>query len=125
MQPAVSLTAAPGDTPDSHGGTTPAESNADIPGLLSHIRQLMRAQGRYPMQARRRGWEGEVLLGFRINSAGLINDVRIAQGSGYAVLDSTAAGALRRVGLVPRASEWLPAGEVHLELSVVYKLTDS
>lgn len=100
------------------------EAVIDIRGLLSHIRRLLTNQAPYPALARRRGWEGEVLVGFRIDDNGVIENVRVAQGSGYPTLDMAAVRAVRRLGRVPNVARWLPEGEVSVQLPVVYKLTD-
>lgn len=100
------------------------ESVIDIQGLLSHLRRLLTDQAPYPTLARRRGWEGEVLVGFRIDGNGTIENVRVAQGSGYPSLDMAAIRAVRRLGRVPNVARWLPEGEVTLQMPVVYKLTD-
>lgn len=113
--------------PDDHPAATGSlhvEAVTDVRGLLSHIRTLIKNHTIYPRLAKHRGWEGEVLVGFRINSAGVIEDVRIAQGSGYPVLDTAAVVALRRMGSVPDAVRWLPSGAADLELALVYRLTD-
>lgn len=101
-----------------------AEPVTDVRGLMAHIHTLIKHNANYPILAKRRGWEGEVLVGFRINSTGKIDNVRVALGSGYPILDSAAMNALRSVGKIADAAHWLPRGELELELALVYRLTD-
>lgn len=72
----------------------------------------------YPLLARRRGWQGEVVLSFRLGTDGLILDARIARSSGYGVLDHAALTAL---GKVKRLEGGL-ANSLTMELPVIYRL---
>lgn len=56
---------------------------------------------RYPATARRRGWEGLVLLEVRINKRGGVDSLRIQQSSGYTVLDDSAVKAVREWRFLP------------------------
>jgi len=44
----------------------------------------------YPRMAKRRGYQGTVLLEVLVNKAGKVNDLRILQSSGYRILDRSA-----------------------------------
>jgi protein TonB len=50
----------------------------------------------YPLEARRAGWEGRVMLLVSVNVSGLVEDAKIHESSGYAVLDDAALSAVRR-----------------------------
>lgn len=67
----------------------------------------------YPREARRKGWEGLVLLNVAVNREGISLSVSVEQSSGHAVLDEAAAKAVR-------AWQFLPAriGDVPVEASV-------
>lgn len=72
----------------------------------------------YPLLARRRGWQGEVLLAFRLEADGRIIDARIARSSGYSVLDHAALTALGKV-------KRIETGASHgfaMQLPVIYQL---
>ena len=49
----------------------------------------------YPDEARRRGWQGRVLLRAHVSAEGRVTAVDVVQSSGYAVLDAAAATAVR------------------------------
>lgn len=49
----------------------------------------------YPEEARRRGWEGRVLLRLSINAEGRVTRAEVIQSSGYRILDEAAARAVR------------------------------
>jgi len=63
------------------------------------------------------GWQGEVLVVFRILADGSVRDVRVMQGSGHAVLDRGAVEAVRGASPFPR-----PPAEAEIITPVVYKL---
>jgi len=44
----------------------------------------------YPVMARRRGYEGKILLDVLVNSRGLVSDIKIKHSSGHQSLDTAA-----------------------------------
>ncbi len=86
--------------------------------LKLHIREALATHFRYPLIARKRGWQGEVLLSFDVDSDGRISHVQISRSSGYRALDEAALRALDQVGRVEQA----PLVRVSLQLPVTYKL---
>ena len=50
----------------------------------------------YPLQARRRGWNGQVEISFTITPDGNVSDLRIVTSSGFSVLDNEALAAIKR-----------------------------
>ncbi len=78
----------------------------------------------YPAVARRLGWQGSVRIQFRIEPDGRLTNVRVAQGSGYAVLDESAIQALRKVSHLPEAPVWLEGRAIDIELPVIYRLEE-
>ena len=50
--------------------------------------------------------------------------LRIARSSGYAVLDSSALSALRRVEYLKEAPLWLNGHAIEIELPVIFRLED-
>ncbi len=78
----------------------------------------------YPAVARRLGWQGSVRIRFRIEPDGRLTNVRVAQGSGYAVLDESAIQALRKVSHLPEAPVWLEGRAIDIELPVIYRLEE-
>jgi len=56
---------------------------------------------RYPPSARRRGYQGVVLLRVRVLEDGTVGEVRVVRSSGYAVLDRAALEAVKQWRFVP------------------------
>lgn len=79
---------------------------------------------RFPPLAQQHGWEGEVLLSFRLNQLGVIDNIQVAHGSGFAILDQNAVDTLRRVGNIEKSAAWLPRNAVEVSLPVIYKLAE-
>jgi periplasmic protein TonB len=86
--------------------------------LKLHIREALATHFRYPLIARKRGWQGEVLLSFDVDSDGRISHVQVSRSSGYRALDEAALRALDQVGRVEQA----PLVRVSLQLPVTYQL---
>ncbi len=86
--------------------------------LKLHIRKALATHFRYPLIALKRGWQGEVLLTFDVDSDGRISHVQISRSSGYRALDEAALRALDQVGRVEQA----PLVRVSLQLPVTYQL---
>ncbi len=105
-------------------GGAAAAPHAATPGprLEAALRLRLAEYFRYPPLARRRGWEGTVRLGLRIEPDGRLTRVRVLAGSGYTVLDRAAARALERVGRVPEAAGWLGGRPFDMVLPVEYRL---
>lgn len=73
----------------------------------------------YPPLARQRGWEGRVLLGFRIDGDGRLQAQRVARTSGFALLDQAALDSLKRVQRVNVAG----GAPLDMQIPVLYRLT--
>jgi len=63
---------------------------------FNFIREGILKNIRYPENARRKGFEGKILLSFTIMENGTTRDVRIINGSGFRDLDNSAQDAVKR-----------------------------
>jgi len=84
---------------------------------LGSIPEAIQRGVAYPPLARKMGWEGRVLISFRILPDGSVRDIRVVQGSGYAILDRNAVEAVRSASPFPRPQE-----ATEIRTPVVYKL---
>ncbi len=71
---------------------TPPSANADY---------LRNPPPEYPEFARRRGWEGTVVLRVHVRATGVPSEIQVQQSSGRDVLDAAATQAVRRWTFVP------------------------
>jgi protein TonB len=62
----------------------------------------------YPATARRRGWEGKVLLRVEVSASGSVRDVAVEQSSGFASLDEAAQQAVYRWRFKPALQNGRP-----------------
>jgi protein TonB len=86
--------------------------------LKARIQLALARHFRYPSMAKRRGWQGEVILAFRLQSDGSIISARIAHSSGYSVLDQAALHALGKVKRLKHTMQ----DELDMQLPVIYRL---
>ncbi len=86
--------------------------------IMVKLQQAIAAHFTYPLLARQRNWQGEVVLEFRLERDGRISSVRVARSSGYSLLDHAALNALAQVG---RISEIMPRS-LSVEFPVIYRL---
>lgn len=121
---------APSTTALSAAHVGPGESAATLrvamhPALiLDAVRREFDRTKHYPTVAQRRAWQGDVILGFRVERDGHIDDVHIRSGSGYALLDDAAAETLRRISLRDQTRTLYLDIDVELELPVSYRLVE-
>ncbi|MEJ2449737.1 MAG: energy transducer TonB [Gammaproteobacteria bacterium] len=90
--------------------------------VLSQIRTDLRQYFVYPLLAQRRGWQGRVVLAFSVTTNGMIHNIRVASGSGYPILDSSAVDALSRVHQLYPHNTGLSGQSMQLQLPVIFEL---
>lgn len=66
--------------------------------------EYVNAAPEYPWLARRRGWEGTVVVGARVEQDGLPSSVEVQESSGYKILDDAAVAAIRQWRFKPAQS---------------------
>lgn len=93
--------------------------------LLGQLQDQLSRYLSYPLRARRRGWEGEVLLGLRLAADGRLHDIQLLRSSGHALLDRSALRALSRIERLQLPAEASRLRPTQLQLPVVYRLSES
>jgi TonB family protein len=78
----------------------------------------------YPRLARRRGWEGTVYLSIRITPEGQVHKVKIAQSSGYELLDRAALEAVRQWRYAWRNGQPATAAEETITVKIRFQLVE-
>jgi len=92
--------------------------------LLGQLQDQLSRYLSYPLRARRRGWEGEVLLGLRLDGDGQLHDIHLLRSSGYALLDRSAQKALARIERLQLPANAPVLQPINLQLPVVYRLSE-
>jgi protein TonB len=100
---------------------TPRGADAPANHLLGELETRLARYLSYPPLARRRGWQGTVLLAIVIEPDGQFEGVQVARSSGYDLLDRSALEALQRLGRAPELRS-LAGGSAATQLSVIYRL---
>lgn len=90
--------------------------------VLTRIRKDLRQYFVYPLLAQRRGWQGRVVLAFSVEANGMIRNIHVASGSGYPILDTSAATALSRVHQLYPGNNPLLGESMQLQLPVIFEL---
>ncbi len=86
--------------------------------LKQRLKQALAEQFYYPILARKRGWEGHVLLAFTLDTRGSIINARITQSSGYGALDRAALKSLNSVGNINAEL----SREYSFDIPIIYSL---
>ncbi len=93
--------------------------------IISRLHQDLKQYFYYPRLARRENIQGGVVLGFAINRQGKIKNIHVVKSSGFAILDFAAEDALRQLDKLNWNRDYLQHNNRHIELPVIYKLTES
>lgn len=107
--------------------TLPKEAlqNAQQNYVLGEVHNRLSQFMSYPIHARRRGWEGSVMIGFSVDKKGFLRDIHLTRTSGYTLLDNAALTAIKKVSYIPLVQWGSIFQPVALQLPVVYRLTNS
>ncbi len=102
---------------------TDSRIHIDYSWLADSLGHRMAERNRYPHDARRNGWEGQVLLRVTIGAEGDLRDIIVQDSSGYELLDQAAQQAVRQACPLPLQRK-IHRPEVAISLPVVYRLSD-
>lgn len=75
--------------------TSAAGRERDFRSAILEIRERIESKKTYPLLARRRGWEGEVLVEIVLGGAGELEGLRLLRYSGFPLLDRATLTAVR------------------------------
>jgi protein TonB len=92
--------------------------------LLDSLHAALVPHFSYPLLARRRGWEGIVRVGLRIEANGRLTRLHLVEPSPYDVLNTAAINSLSKLARLPNAGTWLQGSHVDLVLPVEYRLLE-
>lgn len=93
--------------------------------LNGHIQKALLPHFSYPTIARRRGWEGIVRIGLRIENDGQLTNLHIVENSKFTALNRAALHSLQQVSGIPEAKQWLAGRHMDMVLPIQYRLLDS
>lgn len=121
----TTITAAQPFRTNHHTQTRKPTAQISLSRVISRLRQDLKQYFYYPRLARQKNIQGAVILGFAINLQGKIKNIHLVKSSGFAILDNAAEDALRQLNRLSWEQDYLQRNNRHLELPVIYKLTES
>ncbi len=86
--------------------------------------QALENHFRYPLKARRKGWQGEVLLAVQLSEHGAVEDVQLAQSSGFDTLDRAALASMRKIDGIEGLERLAVSTALRVEVPVSYRLVN-
>lgn len=81
--------------------TDKAKLNSKIDSVLIQPRYVNNPKPQYPSEARRRGYEGEVLLRVKVLANGHVGQIELKNSSGHKILDQSAIEAVKQWRFIP------------------------
>jgi TonB family protein len=99
------------------------KGRGDLGSYLGNARMRIEKAKRYPREARRRGWEGKVVLSFQINRKGEVAQIRLVQSSGYQELDEEGIATLRRASPFS-PPPWADEEKLEVQIPLVFRLDE-
>jgi len=92
--------------------------------IRDELLQALLPHFKYPPVARRRGWQGRVRIGLRVEADGHLSGVHLVESSGYALLDKAAIKNVNQLRNIPGVTRWLDGRDMGVILPVKYRLED-
>jgi protein TonB len=84
---------------------------------FNYIRDMIQGNLSYPSIARRMGWTGKVIVSFVVCKDGRVENIKIVESSGFAILDRNAMETIKKVSPFPR-----PPVSAELIVPIAYML---
>ncbi len=110
-----------GSTGPSDGVTKVSPSHPPSNPVFIQPRYAINPKPHYPQEAKRRGYEGEVLLRVEVLSNGQVGEVEVKRSSGYEILDRSAIMAVREWRFIPARRGETPVS-VWVTIPVIFQL---
>ncbi len=84
---------------------------------FAYIKNIIQENITYPARAQRMGWQGKVIIDFIILENGNATNIKIAQSSGFEVLDDNVIKTVEAVAPFPK-----PPVKAELRVPIIYRL---
>jgi periplasmic protein TonB len=91
--------------------------------VISVLVQELKQYFTYPKLAKKRNWQGKVLLALRITPSGNLENIHLAGSSGYNILDEAALRAIHQVKTLPKLQSQLKTN-LKIEVPILYQLIE-
>ncbi len=108
--------------------TAQTESEESIKQSQSMIRRLVQAElvrhFQYPRLARRRGWEGKVVIDFTVEPDGSLSQIQVLQHSKHRVLNESALKTMQQIRQLSQITPGSITRPVRMEIPIIYRLNN-
>jgi periplasmic protein TonB len=101
----------------------PERQQALLKAYLEEIAMQLHKTKSYPRNARRKGWEGTVVIKLHLLPAGELEQAELAQSSGYQTLDDAALKAVQKAQPFPEFPEGVSAPSLTVNLPIQFILS--
>ena len=125
-EPAVNqLAKTEAETVQQNTETLSEETQRSKNAVRGNIKSRLSQYLSYPEFARRKGWQGIVVVALKVNDFGQLKDIHVNSSSGFDILDSTAIDALNKLNAIEVKHEFKLALNTLLEIPIHFKLQGS
>lgn len=93
--------------------------------ISAAVKKRLAAYFEYPLMARLRGWEGEVLLSVHLDPNGSMSNIAVTRSSGYRILDRSALKSAKKAKGIPAVIGWLAGRHFDMVVPIHYQLIGS
>ncbi|MBF0193995.1 MAG: TonB family protein [Magnetococcales bacterium] len=76
----------------------------------------------YPPLAKRRNWEGRVVVWIQVEPSGIFSHVEVLESSGFLALDSAATKTVTKLGRIPKSTVATFQKAIQIHLPIIYRL---
>ena len=121
-RPAPPVPVAPSPAPTPVALPAPSLPAGPPPDYLGRIRAQLERCKQYPISARMRRIEGDVILSFVMDRSGRVLDHRIARSSGYAMLDQAVDAMIRKASPLPPMPASMTQGQIEISVPIRFQL---
>ncbi|HHN66290.1 MAG TPA: energy transducer TonB [Nitrospirae bacterium] len=85
-----------------HEETGESLTNRYVKRHFNYIRDMIQGNLSYPLIARRMGWTGRVIVSFIVCKDGRVENIKVVESSGIAILDRNAVETIKKVSPFPK-----------------------
>lgn len=101
-----------------------SREHADVDNhMIQYLNTEFRLRFKYPLVARKRGWQGKVIVGLNVSQQGRITQVAVRQSSGYGILDRNAVNTFKAIQHISPAIQNTLYRDHQITIPVIYQLT--
>ena len=100
-------------------------TNEEMLRIRIAIKKSLNNHFRYPAQARRREWQGRVVLNFRLKKEGSLIDIRVKTSSGYQILDQSALQTLHTISPLTLIKPLSFTDPLEMQIPIVFRLNEN